>query len=341
MIDAAVAFVAANWPTILIGLAVYAALVIGVVSTLLIVPPHYAHRKPEQGLALKGNPLDSCWGPKINNPKDDFGLHYEEIEFESLEDSPVKLRGWYIPGNKAASKTGRKVGVVTVHGGGRDRREFHRHMPFLQKSGYDVLMFDYREHGISDGSGKGLSWGKHESKDLLGAVRFAKEQLHWTHVFTLGTSNGATFGILAAGTETNQDITGVIAESAFATPREAFVDVVDGFLMALPFGLKYLLLLHFFRHPIAWLTETRIGGIPLRAIDVVDKVAPRGILFIHGTNDRTIHMRNSEKLFAKAKEPKFLWIAEDGWHTETFDKYPDEYEKRCVAFIEEMCDRKA
>jgi len=37
---------------------------------------------------------------------------------------------------------------VTVHGGGRDRREFHRFEPFINEAGYEMILFDYREHGI-------------------------------------------------------------------------------------------------------------------------------------------------------------------------------------------------
>ena len=55
-----------------------------------------------------------------------------------------------------------KICVVCVHGGGRDRRAFLRHIPLFVKRGIPVLLFDFREHGtrfsfdyFSERGGKG------------------------------------------------------------------------------------------------------------------------------------------------------------------------------------------
>jgi len=42
-----------------------------------------------------GRIIDPIWGEKIHNPKEDFGLEFNEIEFQSKDGNT--LRGWHIP----------------------------------------------------------------------------------------------------------------------------------------------------------------------------------------------------------------------------------------------------
>lgn len=94
-----------------------------------------------------------------------------------------------------------KKGILCVHGGGRDRREFHRFVPFLHEAGYELLLFDCREHGVSDGNARGFDWGRSMVYDVLGALQFADQTLGWSRIGVLGVSNGAVITLLAAAYE--------------------------------------------------------------------------------------------------------------------------------------------
>ena len=44
--------------------------------------------------------------------------------------------------------------------------------------------------------------------------------------------------------------------------------------------------------------------------DVVDRIAPRPLLLIHGTGDWAVDWAHSEALYAKAGGPRDLWLAD-------------------------------
>lgn len=178
--------------------------------------------------------IPSYWRGVCHDPKKDLQLEYISVAFETLRPAGVKLRGWYIPasndvaGSESATvqssavqetrmqletppepgvyssapmSGGRRVPktcVVCVHGAGRDRRTFLRHAAALHRHHYDLLLFDLSEHGLSDGSGRGTTFGVREKYDVLAAVAYARQELHAEHIILLGTSAGASSCLLAA-----------------------------------------------------------------------------------------------------------------------------------------------
>jgi fermentation-respiration switch protein FrsA (DUF1100 family) len=66
---------------------------------------------------------------------------------------------------------------------------------------------------------------------------------------------------------------------------------------------------------------------------VVARIAPRPILFLHGTKDTAISVRHSERLYALAGEPKELWIIEGGEHAALWNPDPAAWRERVVGFV--------
>lgn len=93
----------------------------------------------------------------------------------------MTLRGWWVPGLDPNSD----LAVVFCHGGGRDRRAWLRHTPIFQKAGMPCLLFDLREHGISDGEMRGFHYGIREQYDVLAAVKYAKVALFAPFIFSI------------------------------------------------------------------------------------------------------------------------------------------------------------
>jgi len=321
------------------GVAVYVGLVVYYLSTILLTPPHYRHSSVDIGLHKQGPILDPIWGKEIHDPKTDYGLDFKEVEFtsDSKGGKVYTLRGWHIPlQNSLQKRKSKKIGIITVHGGGRDRREFHRFESFITAASYEMLLFDYREHGISEGQGKGMDWGHQSYHDVTGAAIFAKRVLKWDVVICLGVSNGAVLSILAAAHDLTGLIDGIIAESPYMSHGDGIRDLLELAMEKWPIGIRYLSLIHFLIPLVVSAVSLRLGGIKISStcIAVIDKIK-KPVLFIHGTSDNRFRTRNTELLFKRmTHQQKELWLIPGGKHTEGYDTDPKEYQKRVLGFIQ-------
>jgi len=284
-------------------------------SELALRPGWYEHRSPHQGL----RPADSfaSWAGKTHDPKHDFGWPFETVEFPT--DGDATLRGWWIPGSPGA-----RVGIVTVHGAGADRRDFLRHLPVFHEAGYPVLMFDCREHGISDGDSRGVSFGIREHADVIAAVRFARRRGRLERVAVIGTSQGGASVILAAAQDATIDA--IVSENPFTDLRAL---IRDGAATFDPRAARATTVVGW----IASLTAWRLGAdethAPIRAIA---QIAPRPVLLMHGTADRVIPVAHTHTLRQAAPSAE-LWIAEGAHHAALFDAAPDQWRRRVLDFL--------
>lgn len=279
-------------------------------------PAWYVHRTPEQGLQPRdGDPFAAdFWQGVHHDPGADFGYAFEEVEFPAVDGSA--LRGWYVPGAARAS-----VGLVAVHGGGADRREFLRHLPLFHEAGYPVLLFDCREHGVSDGASRGLSFGAREHEDVSSAVAYLAGPRGIARVAVIGTSQGAASAILAAADDPR--IAAVVAENPFTHLRDLLLDT--SLAAGVPRPFRVLL---------ARVIEWRLGGARPGPIDVVGRIAPRPLLLMHGTADSVIPYAQSQRLFAAAGEPKELWLVPGARHAALVNEDPMGWREHVLGFLE-------
>jgi fermentation-respiration switch protein FrsA (DUF1100 family) len=298
-------------------------------------------------------------GGKVNDPLVDFGFPYRNVSFESARpnvDAQPILRGWYIPLAAYSVKRDIKIGIVSVHGGGRDRREFLSHAGYWIKNGYEALLYDSSEHGLSDGTGQGLGFGYREQFDCAGAVRFAKSHLGWDKVVVTGTSVGGTAALLATAREPLADA--VIAENPFYDYEPFFIQIYMDILGRGSFGgreasrygalvnfvtaLTNIIPLEAFIEYIASFTKWWIGAAGQHGpVHVIASISPRPVFLIHGKADEMIPTSHSTLLFETAGEPKQIWLPENGRHADVHGIYLDEYERRVIDFIETYVNAKA
>lgn len=330
-----------------LGVAVSVALVLGgavfasayYVAGLFTRPPWLEHRTPEQGLVSReGDPwAEKYWQGAIHDPGRDLGLHYEEVEFETEDEST--LRGWYVPTAVPA-----RTGVVTVHGGGGDRRAYLSRVPLFREAGYPVLLFDLREHGVSDGAGRGLSLGVREHADVIAAVRYLKSQRGIEQVAVVGESMGAVSALLAAGLSSELDA--VVAEFPgaeigtwvpFMLQGQMAASIADQYAQkgeAAPRWLAGSDLPSWWTDLVVLMTRRRIGAHSFEGpIDVVDRIAPRPLLLLHGDQDIMAPVEASRRLYARAHDPKELWIVPGGHHGLLYNDHPDEWRTRVLGFL--------
>ncbi len=189
---------------------------------------------------------------------------------------------------------------------------------------YDVVAFDFRGHGKSSGL---FTWTSKECADLRTVIEYVKG-CRYEGIGLMGFSLGAAISLLE--TAQNPGIKTLIAVS----PPYDFWKIDYQFWkpamiedLKLNLGVKAKGKGIRPGHP--WEPKTA-------PIDIVDKIAPRPVLFLHGAEDWLINAEHSRKLYAKAKEPRKLVILPKVGHAETmYDQQPELFMKECLAWFAE------
>jgi pimeloyl-ACP methyl ester carboxylesterase len=188
---------------------------------------------------------------------------------------------------------------------------------------YDIIAFDFRGHGNSSGL---FTWTAHEPQDLEEVVKYAKAQ-GYGQIGVVGFSLGAAVTLIVAST--NRNINSVITISA-------------------PFDFAHID--YHFWEPAMWDDlKLNLGykgkgkGVrvdnpfmtKIKPLDIVAKISPTPVFFIHGAKDWLIKPYHSEKLYQKAMEPKRLLIMPDAGHAEIiYDTHPKEFIDLCKQWFE-------
>ncbi len=248
-------------------------------------------------------------------PSPSAGLRGEEFYFSSLDG--LRLRGLWLPGRE-----GWPV-VLLCHGYFRSLAEPYDLGLHLNDLGYNVLLFDFRGCGKSEGSWTTL--GAQETLDVLAAVRAARERAPGAAIGVLGISMGGAAAIMAAAR--CPDIGAVVADSAYpdlerllerrARQWAAWPPLLGAARVSLRLGE----LLAGFR------------AREVRPVDWVGRIAPRPVLFICGDCDSFVPLEQCLELYERAGEPKELWVVPNCHHALARLDCPDEYCQRVGDFF--------
>jgi dipeptidyl aminopeptidase/acylaminoacyl peptidase len=250
-----------------------------------------------------------------------YGLTYEEVTFSSRDG--LTLRGWFIPAPEVRGT------VVFCHGHAGSMDPDVKYAPAFHERGYNVLMFDFRGHGRSEG--QHVSMGYYERQDLLGAVDYL-EKRGIDRVGVLGFSMG---GAVAMATAPHSEaIRAVVSDGGFARLSDTIAAGVRE--QGLPGFLASLV-----GHLIVRLMGLRLGCSPSGADPIcwVDKIAPRGLFIIHGALDPFVAVEEARELYAAASEPKEIWIVPEAGHRQADRHHPEEYRHRVLAFFDQWLAR--
>ena len=120
----------------------------------------------------------------------DLLLRTEDVTFHASDD--VILSGWLVKGAPHAPV------ILLCHDLGGSRSSLLNSAVSLNRAGYALLVFDFRGHGLSGGSGGFL--GVDEKRDILGAIDFlkARKDFDASRIGLWGIGMGAYAGALAA-----------------------------------------------------------------------------------------------------------------------------------------------
>lgn len=257
--------------------------------------------------------------PKPDAPDNpgNYGMTYEDVGFPSRY--KVMLRGWWIPAPNARGT------IIFAHGqNGSMEGDLPQAVP-LHQAGYNLLLFNFRAHGTSDG--KTMTFGVFEKEDLLGAVDYVCAAKGVDRVAVIGFSMGAAVGMISAAL--TDKIAVLVVDGIFYR----FLDTVERWLRQ-----RYV-------PPIlsAFVAQLVVIGASTRTNTRMFQVSPRlwarhvenvPVLFIHGEKDPLVDVPEIEKLAADLKAPSQIWVAPRCDHREAFFKHPTEYMQRVLSWLE-------
>ncbi|MBI5930130.1 MAG: alpha/beta hydrolase [Chloroflexi bacterium] len=245
------------------------------------------------------------------------GLPFERVRFYSRDD--LLLQGWWIPARHTAKGT-----IIQCHGQNGSMDADVRQAGILHDAGFNVLMFNFRAHGESEGNF--VTFGLREQYDLLGVLDYLAGAHGIEEVGVLGFSMGAGTAILTAAR--TKQIRTIVADGAIATLHQTLTGwlaekniqpiMASGLAWLCMLGGSIISLARFDRvNTLDWITGVRCP-----------------ILFIHGAEDTLVSMPSIKAIAANAPSGSELWIVPGCRHRRAHVKYPDQYSQKVVEWFE-------
>ncbi|MCH8320569.1 MAG: alpha/beta fold hydrolase, partial [Acidobacteria bacterium] len=254
---------------------------------------------------------------RLTDTPADYGNDFIDVEFPSRDG--LMLRGWLMKGEET------KPTLIFGHGLFRSRREGLERGSALNKRGFSVLLFDFRNHGESDG--RSTSLGFLERLDVLGAYDFLKEKRERRRFVLLGVSMGAVAVIHAAG-DFQQDLEAIIADSPFQSLNETVAHHVG--MLSLPsFPFANLFIWNLTR-------ITQYAAEDLNTLEALRRLDETPVLLIYGKEDRRLPPFGIQNIFdAIPSAKKELVVFENATHGAAYRINPELYVETVVEFLEE------
>jgi hypothetical protein len=216
--------------------------------------------------------------------------------------------------------------VIISHGITWNRYGSVKYASLFRKHGFNVLLYDLRNHGRSGGSN--TTFGFYEKYDLKAVVDWAFAQLgSLGKVGTLGESLGASTTLQHAALD---------PRIAFAIADCPFSDLVTLFTYRLKeeYHLPSFPLL-----PTASLISWFLTGMRFEQVSPIREMAKihAPVMFVHGKEDRYIYPEMSVALYnAKTNGTRKLYLAPNAAHAQSLTKNRVEYEQQVAEFLQSI-----
>jgi hypothetical protein len=241
----------------------------------------------------------------------EYGLAFESVCFRS--DGGVRLHGWFFPATGTARGT-----VVHAHGNAGNVSAHFPYVAWLPGRGWNVLCFDYRGYGQSQGRPTRAG----TLADVRAAIEYVptRADVDPARVVLFGQSIGGTLGLVAAAGR--NDLRGLVIDGAFAAYRREAREVLRRSLL---WG-------------VAGLVSRYLVSDDDSPIEIMNRLPDVPKLFLCGTADRIVKAQHTIDLYEAAPAPKRLHVIEDGGHCDWVFSESDEHHARVTAFLDECVD---
>ena len=256
---------------------------------------------------------------RVPDPADHPSLYRMPCEdaFFASRDG-IELGGWWIP-----AEAPRGTVILAAGQNGSLDKDLPQAAP-LHAAGFNVLMFDWRAHGRSEG--EMVTLGAQEQADLLGALDYV-QQRGIARAGVLGFSMGAGVALLVAAYDPR--VQALVVDGAF--PHMIGLLRGWGRQRGLPgplaSGLAWVVLL----------AGSLRSGYQLYRANPVDLAAriTAPVLFVHGERDPFVSTSEVEALASQVQGPVEVWRVPTAEHRQAFGQDPEAYNRRVVGWFEQ------
>jgi uncharacterized protein len=264
--------------------------------------------------------LSQLKSPHLRHLLSRRNIHFEDVTFASFDGT--RLYGWWMAAGADAPT------VVMLHGVKKNRTDVLRAAIVLCEAGFNVLVFDGRAHGSSEG--RFVTYGFFERRDVESAIDWLVEhkQIDRRHMGLAGESMGAAIALQVAAH--NDWVRAVWADSPFASLRRVSAEFLER-VTHLPGSLL---------NPVLWTTMRVVnyrGNFDVQAVDPLALAAKITcpVYLVHGTADQLIATAHSQNIHDALGGEKHLWFIEGARHARGARYAKNDYAERLVSFFTE------
>jgi uncharacterized protein len=248
------------------------------------------------------------------------GFEFEDVTVLSFDGT--RLYGWWMAASVDAPT------IVVLHGVKKNRTDVLRAALMLRNAGFNVLVFDGRGHGSSEG--RYVTYGFYERRDVEAAIEWlvAEKKIDRGRVGMAGESMGAAIALQVAAH--NPWIRAVWADSPFASLRR----------VAEEFARRVTRLPGAVLNPVLWTTlqiANYRGKFDVKTVDPLALAAriTCPVFLVHGTADQLISIAHSENIYEALGGEKDIWTVEGARHARSVRHAKREYSERLTRFFNE------
>ena len=222
-----------------------------------------------------------------------LGIEYRDIYLRA-KDEP-ELHAWLL-----STKETLKGFVLFCHGNAENISTHISAVAWLVEKGYDVLLFDYRGFGESQGEPTIAGVHRDAERVLDYVLKNLPEEVQ---VIVYGQSLGAAVCLSAvADSPEKERVSLVISESGFSSYKTIAADKLDSFFLT------------------SILKTPLLRGLEenLSPVNKVKELSPVPLLVVHGEKDRVVQSYHARELYENAREPKEIWLIPYEYHISVF-----------------------
>lgn len=229
----------------------------------------------------------------------------ELVTFTSRDGT--RLCGWFIPakgGDAANASAPTAPTILHVHGNAGNMNDHAWFTEYLPHAGFNLLLFDYRGYGQSEGHARSRERLIEDTNAALDHL-LARDDIDEHRIGMYGQSLGGAIGLNVMAER--PEIRAAVIESAFSSWRDEAANVLGG------------------EHPAWWARSLAWLLIPdgHRADDAITRCAPRPILIVHGDADTLVFASHGRRLKAAGDEHVTLIEYAGGSHNTLRETNPE------------------
>jgi len=240
-------------------------------------------------------------------------LHVESVSIPTNDGQFVS--GWWIQGKAD------KPSVLLLHGVRSNRMAMIGRARSLVARGYSVLLLDLQAHGESPG--KVITLGLRESLGVEAGREWILKKNPGRKIGVIGVSLGGAsvlLGKMPCGFDA------VVLEAVYSNIHRAIRN-----RLSIRFGrlAPYLV-------PLLEMQLQPRTGISPEQLAPVDHISQLGapVLILAGDHDRHTNIDESEEMYRRAKNPKFIWVVPNASHEDFYARIPSQYDEHVIGFLE-------